>query len=90
MWYWLFKYILLGPLLSLLGRPKVEGLEHVPSSGPVILASNHLAVMDSYLREHLAPDVNVWRQLAVGMKALATSAIGNRCTRLPAITAPPR
>ena len=48
MWYWLFKYILLGPLLSLLGRPKVEGLEHIPSSGPVILASNHLAVMDSF------------------------------------------
>src|SRR6185437_11419684 len=48
MWYWLFKYVLLGPLLSLLGRPKVEGLEHVPSSGPVILASNHLAVMDSF------------------------------------------
>lgn len=24
MWYWLFKYVLLGPLLSLLGRPKVE------------------------------------------------------------------
>ncbi|MCV7102428.1 lysophospholipid acyltransferase family protein [Mycobacterium palustre] len=48
MWYWLFKYILLGPLLSLLGRPKVEGLEYVPSSGPAILASNHLAVMDSF------------------------------------------
>jgi 1-acyl-sn-glycerol-3-phosphate acyltransferase len=48
MWYWLFKYVLLGPLLSLLGRPKVERLEHVPSSGPVILASNHLAVMDSF------------------------------------------
>jgi 1-acyl-sn-glycerol-3-phosphate acyltransferase len=48
MWYWLFKYVLLGPLLTLLGRPKVEGLEHVPSSGPVILASNHLAVMDSF------------------------------------------
>ena len=48
MWYWLFKYIFLGPLLQLLGRPKVEGLEHVPSSGPVILASNHLAVMDSF------------------------------------------
>jgi 1-acyl-sn-glycerol-3-phosphate acyltransferase len=48
MWYWLLKYIFLGPLLSLLGRPKVEGLEHVPSSGPVILASNHLAVMDSF------------------------------------------
>lgn len=48
MWYWLFKYILLGPLLSLLGRPKVEGLEYVPASGPVITASNHLAVMDSF------------------------------------------
>lgn len=48
MWYYLFKYVLLGPLLSLLGRPKVEGLEHVPSSGPAILASNHLAVMDSF------------------------------------------
>jgi 1-acyl-sn-glycerol-3-phosphate acyltransferase len=48
MWYWLLKYILLGPLLQLIGRPKVEGLEHVPSSGPVILASNHLAVMDSF------------------------------------------
>jgi 1-acyl-sn-glycerol-3-phosphate acyltransferase len=48
MWYWLFKYILLGPLLALIGRPKVEGLEYVPESGPMILASNHLAVMDSF------------------------------------------
>lgn len=48
MWYWLFKYIFMGPLLSLLGRPKVTGLEHVPASGAVILASNHLAVADSF------------------------------------------
>jgi 1-acyl-sn-glycerol-3-phosphate acyltransferase len=48
MWYWLLKYILLGPMLAILGRPKVEGLEYVPQSGPVILASNHLAVMDSF------------------------------------------
>lgn len=48
MWYWLFKYIFMGPLLTLLGRPKVEGLEHVPASGPAILASNHLAVADSF------------------------------------------
>jgi 1-acyl-sn-glycerol-3-phosphate acyltransferase len=48
MWYWLFKYVFMGPLLSLLGRPKVEGLEHVPHSGPMILASNHLAVADSF------------------------------------------
>lgn len=48
MWYWLFKYIFMGPLLSLLGRPKVEGLEHLPPSGAAILASNHLAVADSF------------------------------------------
>ena len=46
--YWLLKYIFLGPLLAILGRPKIEGLEHVPQSGPAILASNHLAVMDSF------------------------------------------
>src|SRR5689334_13020901 len=48
MWYWLFKYVFMGPLLSLLGRPKVEGLDYVPQSGPMILASNHLAVADSF------------------------------------------
>lgn len=48
MWYWLFKYILLGPVLALIGRPKITGLEHVPTDGPAILASNHLAVMDSF------------------------------------------
>lgn len=48
MWYWLFKYIIMGPLLALLGRPKVEGLDNIPPSGPAILASNHLAVADSF------------------------------------------
>ncbi|WP_070891271.1 lysophospholipid acyltransferase family protein [Mycobacterium tuberculosis] len=48
MWYYLFKYIFMGPLFTLLGRPKVEGLEYIPSSGPAILASNHLAVADSF------------------------------------------
>ncbi|MFD4267679.1 lysophospholipid acyltransferase family protein [Rhodococcus sp. NPDC058481] len=48
MWYWLFKYILLGPILALLGRPTIEGAEHIPTNGPAILASNHQAVMDSF------------------------------------------
>lgn len=48
MFFWLYKYILMGPLLRLLGRPKAQGLEYVPSSGAVILASNHLAVADSF------------------------------------------
>lgn len=50
MWYWLFKYIFMGPLLQLLGRPKVEGLENIPRSGAAILASNHLAVADSFYK----------------------------------------
>jgi 1-acyl-sn-glycerol-3-phosphate acyltransferase len=50
MWYWLFKYVFMGPLLSLLGRPKVEGLENIPRSGAAILASNHLAVADSFYK----------------------------------------
>ncbi|PTR32173.1 1-acyl-sn-glycerol-3-phosphate acyltransferase [Rhodococcus sp. OK519] len=48
MWYWLFKYVLLGPVLWLLGRPKLEGAEHIPTDGPAILASNHQAVLDSF------------------------------------------
>ncbi|MYR05196.1 1-acyl-sn-glycerol-3-phosphate acyltransferase [Gordonia sp. SID5947] len=48
MWYYTFKFVLLGPFLRLIGRPKVEGLENLPSRGPAILASNHLAVMDSF------------------------------------------
>ena len=47
MGYWLLKYVLLGPLLRILGRPKVEGLQHVPRNGPVIVAANHLAAVDS-------------------------------------------
>lgn len=48
MFFWFYKYILMGPLLRLLGRPKVQGLEYVPDRGAVILASNHLAVADSF------------------------------------------
>lgn len=45
--YWVLKYIVLGPLLRLLFRPQVEGRAHVPDHGPAILASNHLAFLDS-------------------------------------------
>jgi 1-acyl-sn-glycerol-3-phosphate acyltransferase len=55
MTYWLLKYIFLGPLLAILGRPKIEGLEYVPQSGPAILASNHLAVMDSFYLPLVVP-----------------------------------
>jgi 1-acyl-sn-glycerol-3-phosphate acyltransferase len=36
-----------GPFLRTLVRPTVIGAEHIPSTGPAILASNHLSVIDS-------------------------------------------
>ena len=47
MFYWLLKYVVLGPLLRLLFRPDVRGLANVPATGPVILACNHLSFSDS-------------------------------------------
>src|ERR671936_2027365 len=47
MFYWLMKYVLLGPLLLLIYRPKARGLENVPAHGPVILAANHVSFVDS-------------------------------------------
>ncbi len=49
MLYWWSKYLLLGPLMRLLARPTIEGLEHIPARGGAILAGNHLAVADSFL-----------------------------------------
>ncbi|MFO7252827.1 MAG: lysophospholipid acyltransferase family protein [Actinomycetes bacterium] len=39
--------IVTGPFLRLLWRPRIEGAEHVPATGPAILASNHLSIADS-------------------------------------------
>ena len=47
MFYSLLKYVVLGPILRLLFRPIVTGRDHVPESGAVILASNHLSFSDS-------------------------------------------
>ncbi len=46
MFYWLLKWVLVGPLLRLVFRPKIEGVENVPDEGPAILASNHLSYAD--------------------------------------------
>jgi 1-acyl-sn-glycerol-3-phosphate acyltransferase len=45
--YWVFK-ALLSPVLFLLWRVKVEGREHVPRTGPVVLAANHQSFCDSF------------------------------------------
>lgn len=49
MFYYLLKYVILGPLLRLAFRPRIEGLDHVPSSGPAIVAGNHLSFSDHFL-----------------------------------------
>ncbi len=47
MFYWLLKYIVLGPILKLIFRPQVEGRDLVPRHGAAIIASNHLSFCDS-------------------------------------------
>jgi 1-acyl-sn-glycerol-3-phosphate acyltransferase len=39
----------LGPIMRLMFRPQVEGVEHIPGDGPVILAGNHLTFIDSMI-----------------------------------------
>jgi 1-acyl-sn-glycerol-3-phosphate acyltransferase len=53
--YWLLKYVLLGPVLKLIFRPQVEGLDNVPASGPAILASNHLSYSDTIVMPLVVP-----------------------------------
>jgi 1-acyl-sn-glycerol-3-phosphate acyltransferase len=36
-----------GPFLRALARPEVIGAENIPATGPAIMASNHLSVVDS-------------------------------------------
>ncbi len=46
--YVLMKWVFIGPLLRLFFRPEVEGKENIPAKGGALLASNHLAVADSF------------------------------------------
>jgi len=53
--YWLAKFVLIGPLLRLIWRPWTKGLENVPAEGPVILVSNHLSFCDSFFMPVMVP-----------------------------------
>jgi 1-acyl-sn-glycerol-3-phosphate acyltransferase len=45
MTYWFLK-MLLGPIIRLIWVKKVEGLENIPKSGPLIIATNHSSYFD--------------------------------------------
>ncbi|MCY0936611.1 lysophospholipid acyltransferase family protein [Streptomyces sp. H34-S4] len=49
MFYHLLKHVILGPLLRLLFRPRIEGLENIPADGAAIVAGNHLSFSDHFL-----------------------------------------
>ncbi|GAA4400780.1 lysophospholipid acyltransferase family protein [Tsukamurella soli] len=46
--YRVARHALIGPALWVWGRPRVTGRQHIPRTGPVILAANHLAISDSF------------------------------------------
>jgi len=47
--------VLVNRLALGIWRPRVEGLEHLPATGPVIVASNHLSFIDSILIPLICP-----------------------------------
>jgi 1-acyl-sn-glycerol-3-phosphate acyltransferase len=46
LFYWMLKWVFIGPLIKLVFRPEAEGTENVPEEGGAILASNHLSYSD--------------------------------------------
>ena len=46
---------IIPPVARAVWRPTVEGLENVPETGPVILASNHLSFVDSIVIPCIVP-----------------------------------
>jgi 1-acyl-sn-glycerol-3-phosphate acyltransferase len=48
-------HAIVPPVARAVWRPTVEGLENMPSSGPVIVASNHLSFADSMVIPIVAP-----------------------------------
>ena len=55
MFYRVLKYVILGPLLRLFFRPRIEGMENVPESGAAIVAGNHLSFSDHFVMPAVLP-----------------------------------
>ncbi|GHF77838.1 1-acyl-sn-glycerol-3-phosphate acyltransferase [Amycolatopsis bartoniae] len=50
----MIRYVL-APFARMVYRPEVHGTEHVPLTGPVILAANHRAAVDTFVIPVVAP-----------------------------------
>ncbi|XVX19588.1 lysophospholipid acyltransferase family protein [Actinomycetota bacterium] len=46
MWYWVFKFAIIGPIARVLLAPRWSGREHLPRRGPFVLAPNHNTYLD--------------------------------------------
>ena len=49
MFYWLMKYVVVGPIVKAIFRPWIVGRRNIPAEGGAILASNHLSFVDSVI-----------------------------------------
>lgn len=47
MWYWIFKFVLLGPASIAIYRPTWVGREHLPREGAFVLAANHTSMIET-------------------------------------------
>lgn len=82
------KTFVLGPVLKLLFRPWVKGLDNVPADGAAILASNHLSFSDSIFMPLTVPRPVVFLAKSeyftgTGFKGRLTAAFFRLTNQLP-------
>jgi 1-acyl-sn-glycerol-3-phosphate acyltransferase len=82
------KTFVLGPVVKLLFRPWVKGLDNVPPEGPAILASNHLSFSDSIFMPLMVPRPVVFLAKSeyftgTGIKGRLTAAFFRLTNQLP-------
>jgi 1-acyl-sn-glycerol-3-phosphate acyltransferase len=71
-----------APAIRAIWRPTVEGLEHLPTTGGAVLASNHLSVADEYMMGAVVPrHIAFWAKSeyfrGTGIKGWAIKALMN-------------
>src|SRR5436305_1774858 len=77
-----------APVLRGLWRPWTSGLEHIPATGPAILASNHLSACDSLFLPIVAPrEITFWAKAEYcagnGLKGRVTAAFMRGVRQIP-------